>query len=135
MVALTAVFMVFAVPMVAFAAAVLIVAFALNHRMKKRRLVHDEIQKALEHGASGDDIGKIARALGAADNGKVRGFGQQLVGGIAILAWGIGLGGFFLFLHYWAIAFLLGAPLSLIGIAKIVVAVIANAKKAKEGVA
>ncbi|MGB9590163.1 MAG: hypothetical protein ACPL68_04685, partial [Candidatus Hydrothermia bacterium] len=65
LVGLFAVIGVFSVPVFFFLATVGIVAISLVYAYRKRKMAHEQIKLALERGASGEDIEKIARALGA----------------------------------------------------------------------
>ncbi|MGC8893790.1 MAG: DUF6249 domain-containing protein [candidate division WOR-3 bacterium] len=124
LVGLFAVIGVFSVPVFFFLATVGIVAISLVYAYRKRKMAHEQIKLALERGASGEDIEKIARALGA--NGRSR---SDLLGGITLMAWGAGLGGFFLVYQYWGVALLIGLPMVIIGAAKIVYWAISGRKK------
>lgn len=121
---LFAVIGVFSVPLFLFAAVVGIVAISLVFAYRKRKIAHEEIKLAIEKGATGDDIERIMKVLGA--NGKKR---SSLLGGITILAWGLGLAGFFLFYQQWGIALLLGVPMTAIGAAKIIYWALVSRKK------
>jgi|GEM_PF-3502999 len=127
LIGLFAVIGVFTVPVFLFLAVVGIVAISLVFAHRKRRIAHEEIKLAMERGASGEDIERIMKALGA--NGKRR---SDLLGGITILAWGLGLAGFFMFYQQWGIALLLGVPMTVIGAAKIIYWVIKSRKKEAE---
>ncbi len=124
LIGLFAVIGVFSVPVFSFLAAVGIVAISLVYAYRKKRMAHEQIKAAIERGASGEEIERIARALGA--NGRKR---SDLLGGITILAWGAGLGGFFLAYQYWGLSLLLGLPMVLIGAAKIVYWAVSGRKK------
>lgn len=112
---LLAVMGVFSVPVFFFLAVVGIVAISLVYAYRKKSMAHEQIKAAIERGATGEEIERMARALGI--NGRRR---SDLLGGITILAWGAGLGGFFLVYQHWGIALLLGLPMAIIGAAKII---------------
>lgn len=124
LIGLFAVIGVFSVPVFFFLATVGIVAISLVYAYMKRRMAHEQIRAALERGATGEEIERIAKALGI--NGRRR---SDLLGGITILAWGAGLGGFFLAYQHWGVALLLGLPMVIIGAARIVYWVISGRKK------
>lgn len=124
---LFAVIGVFSIPVFLFAAVVGIVVISLVFAYRKRKIAHEEIKLAIERGASSEDIERIMKALGA--DGKRK---SDLLGGITILAWGLGLAGFFLFHQQWGIALLLGVPMTVIGAAKIIYWALKGRKKEAE---
>ncbi|MEO0140318.1 MAG: hypothetical protein ABIM88_02055 [candidate division WOR-3 bacterium] len=115
---------VFGIPVSFFIAVVLIVSISLVYAYMKRNMMHKQIKSAVERGMTAEEIRVLVNALGA--NGRRR---SDLLGGITILAWGAGLGGFFLVNQLWGIAILLGLPLVIIGAAKIVYWAISERKK------
>ncbi|MEO0146307.1 MAG: hypothetical protein ABIM19_05690, partial [candidate division WOR-3 bacterium] len=90
---------VFGIPVSFFIAVVLIVSISLVYAYMKRNMMHKQIKSAVERGMTAEEIRVLVNALGA--NGRRR---SDLLGGITILAWGAGLGGFFLVNQLWGIA-------------------------------
>jgi hypothetical protein len=123
LIGLFAVIGVFSVPVFFFLAIAGIVAMSLVYAHRRRKMVHEQIKAALERGAPADEIERIAKALGANERR------NDLLGGIAILAWGLGIGIFFLLYQQWGVAALVGLPMVIIGAAKIVYWGISGRKK------
>jgi len=114
LIGLFAVIGVFSVPVFFFLAVAGIVAMSLVYAHRKRRMANEQIKAAVERGATGEEIERLANALGA--NGRRR---SDLLGGITILAWGLGIGIFFMVYQEWGLAALVGLPMVITGAARI----------------
>ncbi len=87
----------------------------------RRRMVHQEIEKAIEKGATPQEIEALMKVLD--DQAPApKGYISRMGSGIAFLAWGVGLAGFFLINGTISVALLLGIPLVAIGVFKVLTA-------------